>query len=73
MRKWNVIVRAKGSYGWTADVFTIQAKRTLHGAVSAGLRGFLDRGELDADEKPITDEEFQEVKITCQLREEKVA
>jgi len=68
MRKWNVIVKGKGKYGWTADMFTIQAKKTLHGAVSAGLREFLDRGD-----KPIPDDEFQDLRITCQLREEKAA
>jgi len=49
-------------------VFTIQAKKTVHGAVSAGLREFLGHGE-----PPIADDEFQEIRITCQLREEKAA
>jgi len=68
LKKWNVIVKGKGTYGWTADMFTIQRKHTVHGAVSAGLREFLDHGD-----KPIPSNEFQELRITCQLREEKAA
>jgi len=48
-------------------VFTIQKKNTVQGAVTAGLREFLDRG----DAPKISNDEFQEIKITLYLREEK--
>jgi len=62
MKSWNVIVKAEGQYGWTEDVFMIHKKHTAKGAVTAGLSEFL----ADHD-----DAQFNEFKITVQLRKEK--